>query len=159
MTNYDITKADHFELERFVDVVAGQLAAGVISTEMALYGLYDAACELNRRHGHASIQTEDDADNALDILNDVNQLLDTYDGDEHIDWTFVRQQEARAYGVLLDRGTEDRWSALVAAGGPDAIAVRDYLYDLACSEGARRGYDHRVPAVLVPADDPWAPPF
>lgn len=120
-----------------------------------------AAAELNRRHGHASIQNYDDMLNAPEILEDVDQVHGCYDGDMDINWGVLFTSEARALGVLLDMGDGQTWIAVgLRRGDWSREDARERLFELALSEGRARGFDHAPRrAVLIPfdADDLTAP--
>lgn len=136
-------------LSRLWTVVVGFQLSGHGDKGRQMAHLELAAAELNRRHGNASIQNHEAACHALEILAQLDQIHGSYCGDEFLNWTKISADEAQAFGVILDHGTPEIWDALGRQQGMSRADVVARLFDLAVTEGARRGFDH-APRVAGP---------
>lgn len=158
-STWDVRSSTQANLEAFADIMADALKSNLVPAVDAMTPLHHAALELNRRHGNASLQGNRDAFFALRTLEDTDQMHDQCTGDEGLNWAEIGTARARAFGAILDRDTYQLRRALRAIGYTLEDA-RNALESMAEQEGRQRGFDHRPRvAVLVPADDPWAPPF
>lgn len=154
-STWDTRNSSQENLVAFADIMADALKNNLVPVEDALVPLHHAALELNRRHGHASLQTAQDAAEAADVLDAIASL----DGDMDVDWAQVVTDQARAFGALLDKGTGDDLARALVTGRP---VLRDCLEMQAVAEGRERGFDHRPHPVarLVPAGaDTMVAPF
>lgn len=154
-STWDTRNSSQENLVAFADIMADALKTNLVPVEDAMVPLHHAALELNRRHGHASLQTAQDAVEAADVLYAINDL----DGDMDVDWAQVVTDQARAYGVLLDKGTGGDFERAQITG---RSALRDCLEMQAIDEGRRRGFHHRPRPVarLIPANaDTTVAPF
>ena len=154
-STWDVRNSTQENLEAFADIMADALITGVVPTLDALTPLHHAALELNRRHGHASLQ--DDFQGAVLTMHDYTMYLDQTD---YVD-VQVTICALRATGCVLDLATAEDWEWL---GWADY--TREGLsYFLECYAGIehqRRGYKLTAPRVaqLVPADaDGMVAPF
>lgn len=101
--------------------------------DSGLYGdvhesLHVIALEMNRRHGHAFEQSRYDVANALDTICHAQY-------DDGMDVTTV--QLARAYGVLVDQGSEGDWNG-VEHFDYTPQRVLDILHGMALDEAMDR---------------------
>lgn len=142
---WDVRNSTQENLTAFADIMADAVKSGRVPTGEALVPLHHAALELNRRHGHASLQTEIDRPNAEDILIGFNDLQSRDTGDTDIDWPRVYVDVTRAIGCVLDLGDYDTWRSLTL-DGHTRVALVTTLHRWAMIEHIRRGVAKRQAA-------------
>lgn len=152
-------------LDQLAEAIVFYIDSLDVVADSGLYGdphasLHVVALEMNRRHGHASLQGPDVLPHAVLVLEWTDQLSNGWTGDMDVNWHKVYRDRARAFGVLADHGpTEVEWLES-EMGGYSWQDVRDGLEYLALREGRARGFDHAPvqPERFIPVDA-GVPPF